>query len=674
MYDQILGAPAALLTEPVSIFLTLIAVILITPILSKRARLPGIVGLIVGGILVGPNGFRLLSTGRTIELLSTVGLIYLMFSAGLEIDLNQFNQVRNKSLLFGVLTFIIPEVSGIGLGKLIGLDWSGSILLGSAYASHTLIAFPILSSLGIMRNESVSVTIGATVFTDVLALLVLAVVAGAHGGGQAAVEGGELSLTTIVQLIMLMTGYAFVILFGLPRLGKIFFRHFTGRSVEFQFVLVSLFVSAFLANLIGMHAIVGAFLAGLAINSTLPPRSSVAGQVLFLGESFFIPIFLMFIGMMLDPLAIVSNLETILIGVALTIAVYVTKYIAAWITTRINGYSRDERMTMWGLSHAQAAATLATVMVGVNVGLFPQTVFNGAILMVLFTVISSSMITQRFGARLRPHAISIPVLPFFDRILVPIANPKNHIHLITLAGILARWGKGVLYPVHVAQEVQGRVEGREHQRQLLEDPILNDPQTEIHPIGRVDTSVSRGILRTAIENDASLIVMGWHGNSSLREAIFGSVQDEVMWSAEIPVVVGRLTTPINAVERVVLIVPHQSLEQESASRTLEMVTAIAKAVNVPLRILAAGEYMSTLQDCLKRLADGHPYDFSPLGNNVLHDVDAKVNGQDLIAVTTVGSSHRFRSSLGELPEKIASHQKSSIMVIRYPSLNGHGLP
>jgi Kef-type K+ transport system membrane component KefB/nucleotide-binding universal stress UspA family protein len=667
MHTQILGAPAPLLTEPVSIFLTLIAVILITPILSERARLPGIVGLIVGGILVGPHGFSLLSTGRTIELLSTVGLIYLMFSAGLEIDLNQFNQVRNKSMLFGMVTFIIPEISGIGLGRLIGLDWSGAVLLGSVYASHTLVAFPILSRLGILRNEAVSVTVGATVFTDVLALLILAIVAGAHGGQQAAVEGGELSLTTLIQLIMLMTGYAFIILFGLPRIGKLFFQHFTGRSVEFQFVLVALFVAAFLADLIGMHAIVGAFLAGLAINNTLPPRSSVAGQVLFLGESFFIPIFLMFIGMMLDPVAIVSNLQTILIGVALTLAVYATKYIAAWVTARINGYSREERLTMWGLSHAQAAATLATVMVGVNVGLFPRTVFNGAILMVMFTVISSSMITQRFGERLRPQTTSVAARPLFNRILVPIANPQNHIHLITLAGILARWGKGILYPVHIAQEVQGRVEGRAHQRQLLEDPILKDPQTDIRPIGRVDTSVPRGILRTAIENDASLIVMGWHGQANfMRGAVFGSVQDEVMWSAEVPVVVGRLTTPINAVERVVLIAPCHSLEQEAVSRTLEMVLAIAQAVNVPLKILAAGEYMEALQECLKLLADGHPYDFSPLGKNVLRDVDMKVNGHDLIAVTTVGSSGRFRSSLGELPEQIAAMRESSIMVIRYP--------
>ena len=667
MLREILGAPAPLLTEPISIFLTLISVILITPILSERARLPGIVGLIVGGILVGPHGFNLLSTGKTIELLSTVGLTYLMFSAGLEIDLNQFNQVRNKSMLFGALTFIIPEVSGIGLGRLIGLDWGGAVLLGSVYASHTLVAFPILSRLGILRNESVSVTVGATVFTDVLALLILAVVAGAQGGQHAAVDGGQLSAESLVKLVMLMTGYAFIILFGLPRVGKLFFQHFTGRSVEFQFVLVSLFVSAFLADMIGMHAIVGAFLAGLAINNTLPPRSSVAGQVLFLGESFFIPIFLMYIGMMLDPIAIITNLQTILIGLALTAAVYATKYLAAWIAARINGYSRDERFTMWGLSQAQAAATLATVMVGVNVGLFPQTVFNGAILMVLFTVVSSSLITERFGMRLRSQVVAVPKPPLFNRILVPIANPQNHIHLIALAGILARWGKGILYPVNIAQEVQGRVLGREQQRQLLEDPILNDPQVDIRPIGRVDTSVPRGILRTAIENDASMIVMGWHGQGSLmREAVFGSVQDEVMWSADVPVVVGRLTTPINAVERVVLIVPGHSLEMETVGRTLEMVTAIAQAVNVPLKILAAGEYMEEMQDCLHTLADGHPYDFSPLGNNVIRDVDAKVNGHDLIAVTTVGSSNRFRSSLGELPEQIAAMRDSSIMVIRYP--------
>ena len=309
--------------------------------------------------------------------------------------------------------------------------------------------------LGIVRNEAVSVTIGATVFTDVAALLVLAIVAGT--------QDGDASVLSVVGLIALMIGYAMLILLGLPRAGKLFFRRFTTRAIEFQFVLVALFVAALLAERIGMHAIVGAFLAGLAINSTLPARSAVIGQVLFLGESFFIPIFLMYIGMITDPLAVLVNIQTLLIGAGMTIAVYMTKFAAAWVTTRVFHYSRDELFTIWGLSQAQAAATLATILVGVEINLFPMTIFNGAILMILCTCITSPLLVQRFGLRLHPSEAPREKRPLFDRILVPIANPKTQEHLITLADILSRISQGTLLPLHVAQEVNRQVVGLEHQ-------------------------------------------------------------------------------------------------------------------------------------------------------------------------------------------------------------------
>jgi Kef-type K+ transport system membrane component KefB len=649
--------PTPLVTEPVAVFLTIMAVILITPLLSERARLPGIVGLILGGILVGPHGLRLLSTERPIELLSTVGLIYLMFNAGLEIDLHQFNRLRNKSLLFGFFTFIIPEVSGVGLGRLIGLDWQGSILLGSVYASHTLVAFPIISHLGIARNEAISVTIGATVITDVSALLVLAIIAGA--------QDNRGSLAQIAWLVLLMIGYTFLTLWGLPRLGKEFFKRFTGRAVEFQFVLVALFLSALLAESIGMHAIVGAFLAGLAINSTLPPRSRVIGQVLFLGESFFIPIFLMYIGMIIDPAAFVIDLQTLLVGLLLTVAVYATKYLAAFSAASIFHYTRDERITMWGLSQAQAAATLATILVGVQIGLFPQTVFNGSILMIFFTTLTSSVIVQRFGSRLHLEVTVREERPLFTRILVPIANPQTQEHLITLAAILARTKDGILLPLNVAQEIRGEVVGLDHQRKLMESEILLDPETDIRPIRRIDSSPAKGIVRAAIENEATLIVMGWRGKPTFRESIFGTVLDEVIWHAPIPVLVGRLTMPINAMRRVVLVAPPNSLNKELASKTIDVVVAIAKAINVPLCILAADRYLAILKRYMEKLDIKHPYEIKGLGIDVAREVIGAVSPRDLIIVTTIGSPFRFRSSLGHIPERLAEVEENSLIVIHY---------
>lgn len=650
----------ALANEPVAVFLTIMAVILITPLLSERVRLPGIVGLILGGILVGPHGLGLLATGRTIELLSTVGLIYLMFSAGLEIDLQQFNRLRGKSLLFGLCTFGLPQLSGILIGRLMGLSWIGAVLLGSVYASHTLVAFPLLGRLGIVRNEAVSVTIGATVFTDVGALLILAIVAGAQGGGG--------SFSDVLQLVLMLIGYAVVVLVGLPRAGKLFFRRFSSRAIEFQFVLVALFVAALLAELIGMHAIVGAFLAGLAINSTLPSHSAVSGQVLFVGESFFIPIFLMYIGMITDPLAVISSGQTLLTGLAMTAAVYTTKLAGAWLAAHTLRYSRAEMFTMWGLSQAQAAATLATILIGVEIGLFPESVFNGAIMMILCTTITSPLLVQRFGSRLHVESPVQEEKQIFDRILVPIANPQTQEHLISLASLLARASQGALLPLHVAREVNRRVVGLEHQQWLLErvPQIVNDPEVSIQPVRRVDASISEGILHAAIEHAASLIVIGWRGKPTLRESALGTVLDKVVWRATIPVLVGRITMPINAMRRVVWVAPPNSLMAGLADKTLETVATLAQVINVPLLILSAGRYAADLRDTLEGAESQSSHEVVLLGKDVIRDVTRQVDAQDLVIMTTTGTRRRFRSGLGDLPERVATAVAGSMVVIHYP--------
>lgn len=647
----------SLVHEPVGVFLTIMAVILITPLLSERLRLPGIVGLIIGGMLVGPHVLNLIAVETPVELLATVGLIYLMFSAGLEIDLNQFNRVRNKSMVFGVFTFLIPQLSGLVVGRLLGLSWAGAVLLGSVYASHTLVAFPILSRLGLARNEAVSVTIGATVFTDVAALLVLAVIAGG--------ATGEVSLFFFIKLFTLMIAYVALVLLGLPRLGKAFFSRFTSQSVEFQFVLVALFLSALLAELIGMHAIVGAFMAGLAINSALPARSRVVGQVLFVGESFFIPLFLMYIGMVIDPTAFVVDSRTLITGVVLTGAVYLTKYLAAFISAKIYHYTRDERMTMWGLSQAQAAATLATILVGTEIGIFPQSVFNGSILMILLTCVTSPLLVERFGKKLSTPMAPAEKKPLFTRILVPIANPETQEYLISLASILVRTVEGVLMPLNVALESSGQVRGLQQQQELLAAEILKDPETEVQPVRRIDTSIARGIVRASLEHDATVIFMGWRGKPTFKQSIFGTVLDEVIWNAEVPVLVGRLNTPINALRRVVLVVPPHSMNRTLADKTVLMVYAIASAINVPLVIFTDRDYVDEFESEIAELDVDYPIGIQPVATDIIRHVTLECGDHDLLVVTTMGSQTRFRSSLGQITEQLAERTSGSMIIVHY---------
>jgi Kef-type K+ transport system membrane component KefB len=297
-------------------------------------------------------------------------------------------------VVYSVISYLLPQVSGIFLGRYLGLSWVGSTLLGATYASQTLIAYPVLSRLGIISNRAVAVTMGATILIDITALLVL--------GVTTSTAGGNFSFLFLGRLILFAVFFALLILLAVPRLGKLFFQRIEGDAVEFQFVLVVLFGAAVGAEAIGMHTIVGAFLAGLAVNATLSEHSKVIGHVHFMGDSFFIPLFLLTVGMRLDPLAVVTNRNTLLIGLALTAVVYLTKGAAAWITGKIYGFSFPEVMTTWGLSQAHAAATLAAILVGKEAGLFSETIFNAAILTVLFTSLTSPILVNRFGEKLTP--------------------------------------------------------------------------------------------------------------------------------------------------------------------------------------------------------------------------------------------------------------------------------
>ncbi|MBI5954527.1 MAG: cation:proton antiporter [Chloroflexi bacterium] len=647
------------LQEPVAFFLLIMSIILITPLLSERIRLPGMIGIILGGMLIGPHGFHLIEAGDRIEFLATIGLVYLMFSAGLEVDVKQFIRVRSRALVFGLITFSLPQLMGMGLGFLLGLDWLGMILLGSAFASHTLLAFPILTRLGMTRNEAVAVTAGATVLTDIGAFIVLAVVLGARSGG--------LSFGYFAQLLALLILFTLVVIFGLPRLGKFFFQRLSGRAVEFQFVIVILFLAALTAELIGVHEVVGAFLAGLAINATLPRHSPVTGHVLFIGESFFIPIFLLYSGMITDPLSFLKNPQTMLIALGVTIVAYVSKFAAAWITGRIYKYTKAEFWTVFGLSHAQAAVTIPTLIIGLETGLFSTDLFNAAILMILLTSITSPLLVQRFALGLQTGSGNDKPLPLFGRILVPVTEPRTQENLVALAALLARSSEGKVMAVSVAEDTHTRENSFLAHRELLEHipEILNDPDVEIELIPRMAGSHAEGILHTAAERGASLIVMGWRGKARQSRSVLGAVLDEVIWGSDTPVLVGRLPLPLNGMQRVVFVLPSRIIPPVVLRRMLETNLAIAKSLNVPLHILADASYMQSVEALLA--ASGHdlPVMVEQLKGQLRPKEMEQAGEQDLYVVPGFGSRQVFMSSVGHLPERMAAAFEGNLAILHF---------
>lgn len=489
--------------DPVAVFLVILAIMLVAPLVFERLRLPGIVGLILAGVIVGPEGLGLLERGSNIILLGTIGLLFLMFMAGLETSLDDFKANGDKAIIFGLATFIAPMVLGTAAMMLTGYGWLAAILVASCFASHTLLALPVLNKLGIMRSSAVNVTLGGTLITNVLALLVLAVVVKAYEG--------ELSLSFWLFLIPALIVYTFATLWGVPKIGRWFFHKFGhDESAEFIFVLATLFVVSYIAGLIEVEPIIGAFLAGIALTPLIPQLSPLMNRIQFIGNTLFVPFFLISVGMLIDPLILIREPKSLVIAAVMIVAELISKFAAAWGAGKWFGYKFPSTMVMFGLSIAQAASTLAAITVAYEIELVDRTTVNGIVAMILFTCIASPLITEKWGRQVTT-AEKIPdsqnqTKVLTQRVLVPVANPNNEDNLLNLAIILAKTANGTVLPLNVLSDKpdgmatlrEGGVspEARMQQRQLLDtaETLAHAANAEVETIARVDDSIDRGIV------------------------------------------------------------------------------------------------------------------------------------------------------------------------------------
>src|SRR5690606_2367412 len=290
--------------DPVLKFLVVLIIILFAPLLLNKIKVPHLLGLIIAGAAVGPFRFNILTRDASIVVTGTTGLLYIMFLAGLEIDLAEFKKNKWKSLGFGAFTFLFPFAFGILAGHyILGFNWLTTFLFSSLFSSHTLISYPIVSKLGITRNAAVTSTVGGTMITDVLALLVLAIVVG--------MTTGEVNSAFWTRMSVGIVAFALIVLFGFPIVGRWFFKKVDDRISQYIFVLVMIYLASLLAELAGVEAIIGAFLAGLALNGLIPRSSSLMNRIDFVGNAIFIPFFLISVGMLIDVKVFFNDLETL---------------------------------------------------------------------------------------------------------------------------------------------------------------------------------------------------------------------------------------------------------------------------------------------------------------------------------------------------------------------------
>ena len=576
------------LTNPVAIVALAMGVFLVAPLVTARLRIPSIVGLIIAGAIVGPNGLNLLERDITIILLGTVGLLYLMFLAGTEIDIFSVKKYRNHSILFGITSFLIPMGLGIGVGLLLGYPLVAALLMASLFASHTLLTFPIASRMGITRNRAVTAAVGGTIVTDTLALMVLAIIA--------ASTRGALDAAFWTQLGVLLSLYLVATLFILPRIAAWFFRRQQESGVsEFVFVLTAVFTGAFSAQMAGLEPIIGAFLAGLALNRLIPAQSLLHNRLHFVGEAIFIPFFLLSVGMLVDMSMLLGDWRVLQVMAVMTATVILTKLLAAKLAQRMLGYSSTEGWLLFGLSVPQAAATLAITLIGLEIGLFDDAILNGAIAMILVSCILGPSIMETYGRRaVLEESESREQMPDTrQRILIPMANPATLRSLMDLALLIRQPDLDeALYPLTV---VPGTTSGAAHAvsdaEKLLNQAVAHAGGAGVNviPTVRVDHNFADGIHRGVSETGANTILVGWDGKRSPGKWVFGSVLDQLLHGTEQELIVAKLSHPLNVTKRLVVILPKGFRHMPGHGDTVRTLKRMANSLSASLQVYVIDE-------------------------------------------------------------------------------------
>ncbi len=656
------------LSEPVLIVAVAFIIFLVAPVLMERLRIPGLVGLILAGAVIGPNAANLLARDATIVLLGTVGLLYLMFMAGVEIDLHGFRKYRNRSVVFGALTFLIPQVVGTGVGLLLGYPLPAAILLASLFASHTLLAYPIATRFGIAKTEAVTTAVGGTIITDTAALLVLAVVA--------ASTEGALNASFWLRLLVGLIAYAGVVLLALPRLARWLFRHEqAGANTEYIFVFAAVFAGSFLAEVAGVEAIVGAFLVGLALNPLIPEHGPLASRIHFVGEAIFIPFFLLSVGMLVDARVLIGGARVWEVMFGMTATVIVGKWIAARLTQRIFGYSREEGWTIFGLSVPQAAATLAATLIGYEIGLFDEAVLNGAILMILVTAVLGPWVVDRYGrlVALQEEQKTYEPSEAPRRILVPLANPATADALMDLALAVREPGSPEpVFPMTVVapeEELSGAaVAGAE---KMLSHAVAYAAAADVPvvPMTRVDHNVASGITRGIAERRVSTVVIGWDARRSVRHAIFGGVLDQLLEQTKEQVLIARLGHPLNTTERLVVIVSRGADHMPGFYESTRAVKLLANRLGASILGLAVASSPPKYERLFGEVKPDAPATFEKVAawNELSSGLERQLQPSDLVIV--IGARRgalAWHPALDRLPLDLATSAPASFIMV-YPS-------
>lgn len=551
--------------EPVLVFLLILLIILLVPILLERFKIPSLLGYIIAGLLIGEFGFHLISRNASIVLFGTVGILYLMFIAGLEIDINEFIKNKTKGIIFGILTVIIPVSIGIPVFYLL-LDYSlsASILIASIFASHTLVTYPMVSKLGISKNLAVNIAIAGTLIADVTALMILAIVS---NNVKATVEFGFWIKFAVSILI-----FGIIMFWLIPLISRWFFKRVSDNILHYIFVLSVVFLSAFLAMLAGLEPIIGAFFAGLALNRLIPHSSPLMNRIEFIGHAIFIPFFLIGVGMLIDFRVLFGSFNALIIASVMALVAVASKYLAAIATERIFLLSKKQGMLIFALSNSRVAAALAIALIGfdliigqtpagADIHLLDEHIFNAVVIMILVTSTISSFVTQNVGRKIAEEDLKRKSLQEGlrgENTLIGLSNEATAENLLNFAiNTIDKKASNRVFGLHIITENNQNNENVNRAKKMLAFAGKHAASADIHlkTLIRYDINIASGIINTVKERHINHFFIGLHEKASIIDSFFGNLTTDLLKKSESSIYIIKLHQPINTVKRFVLILP-----------------------------------------------------------------------------------------------------------------------
>ena len=666
------------ITDPTLIFFVVLLMILLSPIIMGRLRIPHIIGMVLAGVVVGQYGLDILERDASFELFGRVGLYYIMFLAGLEMDMEGLKKNRNRVAVFGLLTFLIPFAMTYAMASgLLHYTPLGSLLLAAIMASNTLIAYPIVGRYGLTRHTSSTLSVGSSMMALFMALIVMASIVNSFHGG----SGIGFWLLFVVKFAAYCAGLILVI----PRLTRWFLRRYSDAVMQFIFILATVFLSAVLSDAVGLEGIFGAFMSGLILNRFVPKVSPLMNRIEFTGNALFIPYFLIGVGMLINVRLLFAGSRILWVVFCLVFFGTLGKAVAAYLAARLFRMPWLSGHMMFGLTSAHAAGAIAMVMVGRQLEtapgkyLFGDEVLNGIVIMILFTCVISTVITERAAQRLRLQEKEEPQLKKDiddEKILIPVKYPEYADNLVTMATMMRNpRSKRDLVALNVVYDDVNMRHNQAEGQQLLDHlrHLASASDVPMTTQVRIAANIANGIKHAFKEFQASEILMGLHFHKEVSRGFWGEFTRSLYNGLSRQIIITRIMQPLNTIRRIQVAVPSRAEFEPGFYRWLERLARMAG--NLECRVVFHGR-QDTLQLVKEFIRNRFPSvraEYEELEHwNELPELATRVREDHLFVIVTARKGTiSYKSAMERLPDEVNKCFKGKTLMIIFPDQYGN---